>query len=447
VARVLGDPDEQVRRLAVSAPAADRAAIDRGLRDRAWLVRYEALRAHGRRFQASEGCGPLLDALDPRPGHVSLLAIDLLGNPCRPEDKAAERLIDLAMGTDPEAWHSAAHAIAALSKAAPGRARPYLARFLEGEPWQRRMYGARAAAQVGDVAALKRLAADADENVREAAVAGLARTAGHDADAIYLAALGGNDFQLVMTAASALAGTPDKAVAVPALLAALARLTALDADPSRDPRVAVLERLLELGSRDVADALRPYLGDTDPRVAALAARALSAWTGTAVAATPRPWTRALPSLGEDALLRLSKTEVRVTMAGGGRFDVRLLADVAPVSAALFVERASRGYFTGLTFHRILPNFLIQGGSPGANEYMGDTRYMIDEPGRATQARGTVGTSTRGRDTGDGQIYVNLVDSPRLDHEYTIFGEVVRGMDVVDRILEGDVMKKVEVIVR
>jgi cyclophilin family peptidyl-prolyl cis-trans isomerase len=62
-------------------------------------------------------------------------------------------------------------------------------------------------------------------------------------------------------------------------------------------------------------------------------------------------------------------------------------------------------------------------------------------------RGTVGTSTRGRDTGDGQIYINLVDTPRLDHEYSIFGEVVRGMDVVDRILEGDVMTNVEVVVR
>ena len=55
------------------------------------------------------------------------------------------------------------------------------------------------------------------------------------------------------------------------------------------------------------------------------------------------------------------------------------------------------------------------------------------------------SSTRGRDTGDAQIYVNLVDSPRLDHEYTIFAEVTRGMDVVDRILEGDVMQKVELV--
>jgi len=248
-----------------------------------------------------------------------------------------------------------------------------------------------------------------------------------------------------MTAAAALAGTPDRAAAVPALLKALARLTALDADPSRDPRVALLERLEELGSTEQAEALTPYLQDVDPRVADVAARVISKWTGRAVAASPRPRVVAVPSLSEETLDRLAHTLVRVTMANGGQFDIEPLVDLAPVSSALFVERASRGYYNGLTFHRILPNFLIQGGSPGANEFMGDTRFMIDEPGRVSQTRGTVGTSTRGRDTGDGQFYINLVDTPRLDHEYTIFGEVVRGMDAVDRILEGDAIAKIEVL--
>jgi cyclophilin family peptidyl-prolyl cis-trans isomerase len=57
----------------------------------------------------------------------------------------------------------------------------------------------------------------------------------------------------------------------------------------------------------------------------------------------------------------------------------------------------------------------------------------------------VGTSTRGRDTGDAQFFVNLVDNPRLDHEYTVFGEIAGGMEVVDAILEGDAMARVEVI--
>jgi cyclophilin family peptidyl-prolyl cis-trans isomerase len=69
--------------------------------------------------------------------------------------------------------------------------------------------------------------------------------------------------------------------------------------------------------------------------------------------------------------------------------------------------------------------------------------MRDEVGLVSHRRGTVGISTRGRDTGDAQIFINLVDLPRLDHTYTVFAEVVAGMDVVDRVLEGDVIERVE----
>lgn len=106
--------------------------------------------------------------------------------------------------------------------------------------------------------------------------------------------------------------------------------------------------------------------------------------------------------------------------------------------------AREGTLDGLTFHRVVPNFVIQGGSPRANEYAGHGAYTRDEVGLRPQWRGTVGVSTRGRDTGDGQIYVNLADNVRLDHDYTLLGEVVSGMDVVDAVLEGDVIARVEV---
>jgi cyclophilin family peptidyl-prolyl cis-trans isomerase len=110
-----------------------------------------------------------------------------------------------------------------------------------------------------------------------------------------------------------------------------------------------------------------------------------------------------------------------------------------------VVAAGRGYYDRLTFHRVATNFVIQGGSPGANEYVGADRFMRDELGLRSHARGTLGISTRGRDTGDAQIFVNLIDNWRLDHDYTVFAEVVRGMDVVDAVLEGDVIDRVEII--
>jgi cyclophilin family peptidyl-prolyl cis-trans isomerase len=72
-------------------------------------------------------------------------------------------------------------------------------------------------------------------------------------------------------------------------------------------------------------------------------------------------------------------------------------------------------------------------------------FMRDEVGLWPHVRGAVGVSTRGRDTGDAQIFVDLVDNPRLDHEYTVFAQVLNGIEIVDRILEGDVIERIEIV--
>jgi peptidyl-prolyl cis-trans isomerase B (cyclophilin B) len=93
----------------------------------------------------------------------------------------------------------------------------------------------------------------------------------------------------------------------------------------------------------------------------------------------------------------------------------------------------------------VPNFVIQGGSPGANEYIGDATFMRDELGLWPHVRGAAGISTRGRDTGDAQIFIDLLDNPRLNHDYTVFAQALNGLDVVDQILEGDVIETVEIV--
>ena len=91
---------------------------------------------------------------------------------------------------------------------------------------------------------------------------------------------------------------------------------------------------------------------------------------------------------------------------------------------------------------------MQGGSPRANEYAGDGPFLRDELSTRSHTRGTIGLSTRGRDTGDAQIFFNLVDNPRLDFDYTIFGEVSgTSLTRIYEILEGDVIRDVRWVPR
>ena len=131
--------------------------------------------------------------------------------------------------------------------------------------------------------------------------------------------------------------------------------------------------------------------------------------------------------------------------GGGSFEIALRPDLAPVTTARVVALARQGYYDLLTWHRVEPNFVIQGGSPKANEYFGDARFLADEVGAVSHERGTLGISTRGRHTGDAQLFVNLVDNLRLDFDYTVWGRITEGMAVVDGILEGDVIDRIEVV--
>ncbi|MHB8095812.1 MAG: peptidylprolyl isomerase [Candidatus Aminicenantales bacterium] len=452
------DPDEQVRRLAFAAmesvPRVEAERLARlGLQDRSGLVRFEALRSYGRIMDSADP-DPVLAAVDDPSGHVGLLAVDLLGQKSFRSEKGLERLRKLAgslgqaspaQGAPPVAasWHGPAHALVALAATEPKSARASLPAFLSAEAWPARMYAARAAGLLEDVPALDRLAADAVDNVREAALSELFRLKGHEVDGLLITALERPDYQLIQTAARSLKESPSAAKAVPALFAALTRLTDQKRDTSRDPRLAIIERIAELGSAAEAAALIPYAEDFDVRVAESAATTVERWTGRKPEVRPRP----LPIV-HARLEEVEKTGaggIRVTMAGKGAFTLTLLLDEAPATAARFLSLVRAGYYNGLTFHRVVPNYLLQGGSPGANEYMGDGRYLRDELGLESHLRGAVGVSTRGRDTGDAQICPDVCDNIKLDHDYTVFARVTSGMEVVDKVLECDVIEKIEIL--
>jgi cyclophilin family peptidyl-prolyl cis-trans isomerase len=374
-----------------------------------------------------------------------LQAIDQLGTPCPTSESPAADLTAIAnsLNSTPRSWHAPAHAIVSLARVDAEAARKLLPRFVEHNTWQVRMYGAHAAGTLAATETLRTLAADPNDNVREAALSSLIDLKSPDAVTVALESLTRPDNQLVITAARALADPSLAPKATPALFTALGRLTRENKDTTRDARMAIVNRLQAYGDKSQAANLEGYVKDFDPAIAQKAAEILTQWTGRPHTAAPQPL--AAPGVTLAMVNQLRGKALRFHMQGVGVFDIALDVDAAPLSAVRVARRAGEGYYNGLTFHRMALNFVIQGGSPGANEYSGEPLFMRDEVG--LHYRGTVGISTRGRDTGDAQIFVNLIDSPRLDHIYTVFGTVVSGMDVVDNILEGDVIERVELVTR
>ncbi len=245
------DADAQVRRLAVreaggppnAPPTERRAAIVAGaLTDISPMVRVEAMRA--------ADCDAAAKATSDGEPRVALAALDRLGR-CAESPSAVAALErdvdDLADVASPRGWHRAAHALAALASAAPDRAARVLPRFAASKTWQLRMYAARAAGTLNDRGSLETLAADEDDNVREAAVDALRRRAGHDADRIYVTELERPGYQVMRAAAAALDGTPHPEIAAPALKKAWARLMAEGHDNSHDARAAIEKAIATLG--------------------------------------------------------------------------------------------------------------------------------------------------------------------------------------------------------
>ncbi|MGE5100576.1 MAG: peptidylprolyl isomerase, partial [Deltaproteobacteria bacterium] len=263
-----------------------------------------------------------------------------------------------------------------------------------------------------DTMRLRALARDSNDNVRETAIEALGKLTGHADDALYLAALGSDGAQVVRAAAIALKGSPNSGVRA-AASATFDRWVARQNSSAHDVRAA----LLEAAGRPLSDDRPPPVRvELPPQAVALA-------------------------LGAERRLRVTMSP----SSGGGSFVVRLRGDVAPTMAARILALARTGYYDGLTWHRVEHDFVIQGGSPGANEYVGYPQFLRDELGTVPHVRGTVGMSTRGHDTGDAQWFVNLRDNLRLGRDYTVFGEVIDGIDVVDGILEGDTIATIEEI--
>ena len=142
----------------------------------------------------------------------------------------------------------------------------------------------------------------------------------------------------------------------------------------------------------------------------------------------------------------------------GDFTAELFEDKAPKPAANFISLVKKGFYDGVLFHRVIDDFMIQGGDPTGTG-MGGPGYSIDDefgPGLAHDSEGILSMANAGPNTGGSQFFITLVPTPWLDGHHAIFGKITEGMDVVhkigstptdfaDRPLQDVVMEKVEIL--
>ena len=157
------------------------------------------------------------------------------------------------------------------------------------------------------------------------------------------------------------------------------------------------------------------------------------------------------------------TQIKITMKNGSSMIAELYPEIAPQTVENFLKLINEGFYNGLTFHRVIPGFMIQGGCPDGTGMGGPGHTVKGEfssNGFANGLKHSKGVLSMARsmmpDSAGSQFFIMAADSPHLDGEYAAFGQVIEGMDVIDQIVavktdrqdkpqEAQIMEKVEVL--
>ncbi len=129
----------------------------------------------------------------------------------------------------------------------------------------------------------------------------------------------------------------------------------------------------------------------------------------------------------------------------GPIRIELAADKAPLTVANFVNLAKRGFYDGLNFHRVIADFMVQGGCPEGSGRGGPGYRFEDEANNGLRhERGVLSMANAGPNTNGSQFFITHVPCGWLDGKHTVFGKVVEGLDVVDAVRQGDLIKSVKI---
>ena len=319
---------------------------------------------------------------------------------------------------------------------------------LDADPdWHVRAALASVLATLAPEIGLPRLTAmldDTDQRVIPAVLAALVKLGAPDAAAVMLDRLKADDPAVRAAAARAIGEL--KPPNAPQALAAAYRFGVRDS--TYIARAAALEALAKYGVSAMAAVLpvQEVVADKDWAVRVRAAALLAVPGAGNMQATIRPApTQLSPETYQAPRLVNPPVSTQVFIdTDRGAIQIELAVLDAPLTTENFVTLARKGFFNGLTIHRVVPNFVMQDGDSRGDGEGGPGYTIRDELNERPYLRGTVGMALDWADTGGSQFFITHSPQPHLDAKYTAFGRVSGGMEVVDQIQQGDVVRRVRV---
>ena len=332
---------------------------------------------------------------------------------------------------------------------------PELVQWRGTADWRFRAAVASAAGDTLDRAFVMQRAApltrDPDPRVREAAygalVPPLSMSLEDTVHALLVGGLRDPDFYVRATVIGLLADRPS-AADLPAVLASYSQA---GRDSANDARLAAIQYVGALWKKDSSSlnaSWRAHLAQApvpaDPLERA-AGKTIPVWTKWgSVAASPKPlaWyegivrTVVVPASG-------GKMPTATINTVRGPIRVELFGVDAPITVSNFLALARSGYYRNTRFHRVVPNFVAQDGDPRDDGNGGPGYAIRDEMNRRRYERGAIGMALSGPDTGGSQYFLTHSPQPHLDGHYTVFGRVIGGFDVLDSLVQGDMITRVD----
>jgi HEAT repeat protein/cyclophilin family peptidyl-prolyl cis-trans isomerase len=221
-------------------------------------------------------------------------------------------------------------------------------------------------------------------------------------------------------------------------------------DPTYIARAAALEALGKYGPSESASVLKEGFADRDWAVRVRAAALVKQFDPRGVGGNadlsirPAPVRIPLDAYATPRLITPQVSTQAYIDMDRGTIQIELAVVEAPLTVENFVQLAKSGFFNGLSMHRVVPNFVVQTGDPRSDGEGGPGYTIRDELSQLPYLRGTVGMALDWADTGGSQFFITHSPQPHLDAKYTVFGRVVAGMEVVDAIQQGDVIRRVRI---